>query len=106
VAILAYHLRDRLVEGVDLRRLARATEGWSGADLEHLTETAAETVLMEAARTGEVRPIRQHDLEAGLGQLRPSTGPWFETARNVALFANEGGQYDDLLRYLKTRRLA
>jgi hypothetical protein len=39
-------------------------------------------------------------------QLRSSTGPWFETARNVALFANEGGQYDDLLRYLKKRRLA
>jgi SpoVK/Ycf46/Vps4 family AAA+-type ATPase len=106
VAILGYHLRDRLVEGVDLRRLARATEGWSGADLEHLTETAAETVLMEASRTGEVRPIRQYDLEAALGQLRPSIGPWFETARNVALFANEGGQYDDLLRYLKKRRLA
>ena len=36
-------------------------------------------------------------------EVRPSLGPWFETARNVALFANEGGAYDDLAAYLKKR---
>ena len=34
-----------------------------------------------------------------------SVGPWFETARNVVLFANEDGVYDDLLAYLKRRKL-
>ena len=37
---------------------------------------------------------------------RPSTQPWLETARNYALYANEGGSYDDLLAYLKSRKLA
>ena len=41
-----------------------------------------------------------------LKDARPSTQPWLETARNYALYANEGGSYDDLLAYLKTRRLA
>lgn len=105
-AILGYHLRDRPVEGVDLARLARATEGWSGADLAHLAESAAEQALMEAVRTGAMRHIGQADLERVLREIRPSTGPWLETARNVAQFANDDGQYDELLRYLKKRRLA
>lgn len=106
VAILGYHLRGRPVEGVDLRRLAKATDGYSGADLAHVAETAAENVMMEAARTGVLRTIRHADVEAALREVRPSTGPWLETARNVAMFANENGSYDDLLRYLKKRRLA
>ena len=36
--------------------------------------------------------------------MRPSIGAWFETARNVALFANGDGGYDDLLAYLKKLR--
>ncbi|MEP6696789.1 MAG: hypothetical protein ABJA34_07915 [Pseudonocardiales bacterium] len=31
------------------------------------------------------------DLERALEEVKPSTGAWFETARNVAQFANEGG---------------
>jgi hypothetical protein len=30
-------------------------------------------------------------------------GAWLDTARNFALYANEGGTYDDLLPYLKRR---
>jgi hypothetical protein len=49
--------------------------------------------------------IGQPDLEASVAEVRPSLGPWFETARNVALFANEGGAYDDLAAYLRKRRM-
>lgn len=41
-AILTYHLRDRPVAGVDLGRLVAATDQFSGADLAHLCESAAE----------------------------------------------------------------
>jgi hypothetical protein len=30
-------------------------------------------------------------------------GPWLETARNVALFANTDGEYDELAAYLRKR---
>jgi len=30
---------------------------------------------------------------------------WFETARNFVLFANESGAYDDLLAYMKVKKL-
>ncbi len=38
--------------------------------------------------------------------MKPSTRPWFESARNFALFANEGGVYDELLAFMKRQRMA
>jgi hypothetical protein len=45
------------------------------------------------------------ELTAALKEVRPSTGAWFATARNVAEFANEHGEYDELLTYLKRTRM-
>jgi AAA+ superfamily predicted ATPase len=103
--ILAYHLRDRPLAQIDLRALARATEGLSGADLARLCEAAAELAIERALATGKVGPIDMDDLEHARLQTRPSTRGWFETARNFALFANQGGLYDDLLAYMRERRL-
>ncbi|ADI05014.1 AAA ATPase central domain protein [Streptomyces bingchenggensis BCW-1] len=103
-AILRYHLRDRPIESVDLGKLAKATDGLSGADLAHVCEAAAETALLDSARTGTVRMIGMKDLLNAAKSAVPSTEPWFAAARNVAMFANEGGMYDDLLAYLKKRR--
>jgi SpoVK/Ycf46/Vps4 family AAA+-type ATPase len=103
--ILAYHLRDRPLAQVDLRALARATEGLSGADLARLCEAAAELAIERALATDRVGPIDMDDLEQARLQTRPSTRGWFETARNFALFANQGGLYDDLLTYMRERRL-
>jgi SpoVK/Ycf46/Vps4 family AAA+-type ATPase len=103
--VFRYHLRERPVAGIDLSRLSRLTDGYSGADIAHVCETAAETALLDSVRLGEPRLIGQADLEAAVAEVRPSLGTWFETARNVALFANEGGAYDDLVAYLRKRRL-
>jgi len=35
----------------------------------------------------------------------PSTRPWLETARNYALFANDGGIYDVLLSSMRANKL-
>ncbi|MFI9052876.1 tetratricopeptide repeat protein [Streptomyces sp. NPDC053427] len=103
-AVLRYHLRERPIENVDLGKLAKATDGLSGADLAHVCESAAERALLDSARTGTVRMIDMADLLAAARSVVPSTEPWFAAARNVAMFANEGGMYDDLLGYLKKRR--
>ncbi|RSS53410.1 26S protease regulatory subunit [Streptomyces sp. WAC01280] len=103
-AILRYHLRERPIEAIDLGKLVKVTEDFSGADLAHLCETAAETALLDSARSGAVRLITTKDLLGAAKQIKPSTEPWFAAARNVAMFANEGGLYDDLLAYLKRKR--
>ncbi|MBQ1075284.1 ATP-binding protein [Micromonospora sp. C31] len=104
-SILEYHLRERPIAGIDLRKIVAATEDYSGADLAHLCETAAEFAMADSVRTGEVRMIEHRDLERAVREVRPSTKPWMATARNVAMFANEGGVYDDLVAYLKQRRM-
>ncbi|QGN50281.1 ATP-binding protein [Micromonospora sp. WMMD558] len=104
-SILEYHLRERPIAAIDLRKVVAATEDFSGADLAHLCETAAEFAMADSVRTGEVRMIEQRDLDRALKEVRPSTRPWMATARNVAMFANEGGVYDDLVGYLKKRRM-
>ncbi|MCC3770783.1 26S protease regulatory subunit [Streptomyces sp. UNOC14_S4] len=104
-SILHHHLKDRPVANIDLAKLAKKTDGFSGADLAHLCESAAERALLDSIRTGRARMIEMSDLLGALGQLRPSTGPWFASARNVAQFANEGGSYDELLAYLKRKKL-
>ena len=103
--VFRYHLKDRPVAGIDLAKLARQTDGYSGADIAHICETAAERALMDSVRRGEPRMIGTPDLEAAIAEVKPSLGAWFDTARNVALFANEGGTYDDLAAYLRKRRL-
>ena len=103
--VFRFHLRERPVAGIDLGRLSRLTDGYSGADIAHVCETAAERALLDSVSRGEPRLIGQSDLEAAVTEVKPSLGTWFETARNVALFANEGGAYDDLVAYLRKRRL-
>ncbi len=103
-AILRHHLRDRPLSGIDLDTLARSTEHFSGADLAHLCNTATERALADSMRAGQVRPVTMDDVHAALREVRPSTGPWFATARNVVTFANTDGSYDDLAAYLKRHK--
>jgi AAA+ superfamily predicted ATPase len=104
-AILRFHLRQRPLAGIDLAAIVRRTDDFSGADLAHLCDTAAELALESSVQSGHARPIDMSDVEAALRQVRPSTGPWLQTARNVAMFANSGAEYDDLLAYLKAKKL-
>uniref|UniRef100_A0AAU2JJ25 AAA family ATPase n=1 Tax=Streptomyces sp. NBC_00049 TaxID=2903617 RepID=A0AAU2JJ25_9ACTN len=103
-AILRYHLRDRPVESVDLGKIVKVTEDFSGADLAHLCESAAEYALLDSARSGTIRMIGTKDLLNAAKQIKPSSESWFASARNVAMFANDGGIYDDLVTYLKKKR--
>lgn len=104
-AIVEMNLEDRPVENVDPDWVARKTEGYSGADLAHLVETAAEMAMEDSMTSGQARPIVQRDLKKALKEIKPSTRAWFETARNYAQFANEGGAYDELLAYMRSKRM-
>jgi SpoVK/Ycf46/Vps4 family AAA+-type ATPase len=105
-AIVDYHLRGRPVAGsVDVGRVAKRTDGYSGADLRLVCESAAQNALEDSLETGVVRPIGSQDLDRALSELAPSTRPWFETAKNYAMFANEDGSFDELLQYMRRHRL-
>ncbi len=89
---------------LDLRDLAKNTDGYSGADVAHICDSAAQLALARSLDSGKVVPIGKHDLREAMKSVRSSIGPWFDTAENYATFANASGEYDDLLAYLRTRK--
>ena len=104
--ILQQHLDGRPLDAqLDLDAIASATEGLSGADLKLLCEGATEYAMEQSLEDGVVRPITQRDLERATRGARPSTRPWFDTARNFVTFSNSNGQFDDLRDYMKARHL-
>jgi hypothetical protein len=112
-AILHHQLRDRrLGAGVNVRELAARTEEFSVTDLAQLCDNAAERAAAESegdegrkrVRGGRLMGVR--DFDAALAEVRASTGSWLSVARNATKFANSDGSYDDLHRYLKSRRMA
>ncbi len=88
-------------EALDVRGAVDKTELYSGADLVALAERAAERALERSLTSSKVQRVEQRDLERALTQTRASTLEWISTARNFARYANDGGQYDELVDYLK-----
>jgi SpoVK/Ycf46/Vps4 family AAA+-type ATPase len=104
--ILRLHLRDRpLADDLDVAPIVKSTANFSGADLGHLCEIATEAAMEASMESGELEPITTKRLEAARKELAPSTRAWFDVAYNYAMFANEGGLYDELLDYVKEHKL-
>lgn len=104
-AILQRCMTNRPTSDIDYAWLATKTEGASGADVVHLCDSAAEVAMSASITSGRPRPINMDDFRRALTETRPSTRAWFETARNYAQFANEGGMYDELLAYMRKQKL-
>jgi SpoVK/Ycf46/Vps4 family AAA+-type ATPase len=102
-AILRVLLRGKPQAEIDYDAVSKKTEKFSGADLKAIVDQSVESKLEEALTRGSPEPLRTRDLLHTLKQVKPSTGQWFASARNYALYANEGGLYDDILDYLKMR---
>lgn len=101
LAILKIHLAGKPVANPDLPNLARQTDGFSGADLMSIVETATDAALQDALRTGQVRPLTNADLLKARAATRPTVVEWLETAKNYGNYANESGFYDDVMNYIK-----
>jgi SpoVK/Ycf46/Vps4 family AAA+-type ATPase len=99
--ILRLLCRGKPLEAIDFAHLARRTDGFSGADLKAVVDVAVEAKLRQAMRDGVPRPLTTRDLTEAASSVRPSTKEWFATARNYALYANQGGLYDDVAKYLR-----
>ncbi len=102
-AILRIMLKGKPTKDVDAEHLAKKSERFSGADLKAVVDVAVEAKLREAMKHGVPEPIVTKDLLRAAKALRPTTKEWFSTARNYALYSNQGGVYDDILEYLKLK---
>ncbi|MEM7387742.1 MAG: ATP-binding protein, partial [Verrucomicrobiota bacterium] len=101
-AIIEVLARDKPIADLDSNLLASKTEHFSGADLQAMFDRCIESTLSQAVKEGKIVPLTTRALIEAAGSVRPSTRSWFDTARNYALYANQSGHYDDVLRYLDT----
>lgn len=104
-SIVRYHLERRPIAGINLAQIAAKTDGFSGADLEHVCTTAAEKAMMASISSNQVEPLTMEHINQALAEVKPSTLPWLEAARNVVRFSNEHGRYDELAEYLVSRKM-
>jgi transitional endoplasmic reticulum ATPase len=102
-SILEVHLRGKPAEDIDFEAVAKKAENFSGADLKAVVDMAVEEKLREAIKAGVAKPLTTKDMLSASAALRPTTKEWFSTARNYALYSNQGGVYDDILDYLKMK---
>jgi transitional endoplasmic reticulum ATPase len=100
-SILRLQCKGKPAEEIDFDHLGKKVENFSGADLKAVVDVAIERKLQEALKTGVPKPLTTKDLAAAAGTLKPTTKEWFATARNYALYSNQGGIYDDILQFLK-----
>jgi SpoVK/Ycf46/Vps4 family AAA+-type ATPase len=102
--ILRSLLKEKPADIIDTKKVAEQLQDFSGADIKAVIDLAVEEKLRESMAIGSIQPITTKDLlKAGKIQ-KATTLEWFSSARNYALYANESGLYDEILRYLKIRK--
>ncbi|MEJ0105075.1 MAG: AAA family ATPase [Bacteroidota bacterium] len=97
-------LTGKPVTDIDTGKIAAAAKDYSGADINAVIDIAVEEKLRESMSKGSIQPLTTKDLLKAIKQHRPTTLEWFSSARNYALYANESGLYDDILKYMKIKK--
>ncbi|MCB0515638.1 MAG: ATP-binding protein, partial [Bacteroidetes bacterium] len=103
-SILQLKLKNKPTEAIDLQRISKKTEHYSGADIDAIIDIAIEQKLESSFSDGIPKPLETNDLIDAVKKHKPSTQEWFSTAKNFAMFANDSGLYDDILTYLKIKK--
>ncbi|SHJ59301.1 ATPase family associated with various cellular activities (AAA) [Desulfatibacillum alkenivorans DSM 16219] len=99
--IIEIHLKERPVaDSLSPKALAKATGGFSGADLCNLVETACDFAIDASLTSGEERPLTSEFFQTALKEVMPTIMEWLTTAGKYAGRANESGQYNDVLEFL------
>ena len=94
-------MKGKPQDTIDYVQIAKKTANFSGADVKAIVDEAIEQKLRHAIRDGIPKPLVTKDLLAAVKSLNPTSREWFSTARNYAIYSNQGGIYDAVLKYLK-----
>ncbi|MEQ9304485.1 MAG: AAA family ATPase, partial [Marinoscillum sp.] len=103
-SIIELKLKGKPLANIDYSTLAKKTNEFSGADIEAIIDIAIEEKLSGSFADGIPRPIETKDLLNAITKHKASTREWFITAKNFALYANDSGLYDDILKYMNIKK--
>ncbi|QFU91748.1 26S protease regulatory subunit [Amycolatopsis sp. YIM 10] len=98
-AIVQGVLAGKPADDVDVVAVAAATEGFSGADLAHLTNTVLQQAMVESMSRGELVPVTTGAVLAAAGGVIPSTASWFDQVAPVLEYGVDDGTFDQLRAY-------
>ena len=97
-------LKGKPQENIDVVKLAKASKDYSGADINAVVDIAIEGKLAQALVEGVPQPLTTKDLAGALKKHKSTVKEWFTTAKNFALYSNESGLYDEILKYMKLKK--
>ncbi|HST84129.1 MAG TPA: AAA family ATPase [Kineosporiaceae bacterium] len=104
--LLQMELRGRPVApGIDLARLVRSTETYSGADLVRVVEAATERALERSMELGIVSPVTDADLQAAVRDTPASTRSWLSTAATYLAHVGDSEDFHELRGYLRSHKI-
>ncbi len=87
--ILVDRLADVPLGEVDVPAIVARTEAFSGADMAHVGDTAAELALAASIASDDVVPVDQAHLREAVDQVAPSIADWIASARNAATWSDD-----------------
>ncbi|WP_422090703.1 AAA family ATPase [Tenacibaculum ovolyticum] len=97
-------LEKKPKESINFNKLSKASNDFSGADIQAAIDIAIEDKLQESFKTGKLEPITMNSLNKAIKKHKPSTKEWFNSAKNYALYSNESGLYDNILSFLNIKK--
>lgn len=98
-AIVQGALEGKPAGDVDVVAVSAATEGFSGADLSHLTTTVLQQAMVESMSKGGLVPVTTDAMLAAVGGITPSTTSWFDQVAPVLEYGVDDGTFDQLRAY-------
>lgn len=102
-AIVQQALADKPADEVDAVQVAAATDGFSGADLSHMTTSALQQAMSESMSTGSVVPVTTESVLRIARGITPSTTMWFDQVAPVLEYGVDDGTFDQLRAYRVAR---
>lgn len=102
--IFKLSLQGKPCENINMQALANASKEFSGADIKAVIDMAIEDKLQDSFETGNLEPLTMKSILKAIKKNNPSTKEWFTSAKNYALYSNDSGLYDDILKYLKIKK--
>ena len=105
IEIFKLALSDKPKEIIDLKKLARLTDGFSGADIKQAVDEALEEILPQAIEQDRVIPLTTKSIELAIAKTRCTTKEWFNTVKSYIDYANQTGIYNDVEMYMKKHEI-
>ena len=99
--ILDLLLKDKPVnDDINMQAIIKSTNGFSGADLKNLVETAIDEAIEESIDKNKDVNLSHVHFANALHECRSTVVDWLTTARNYTRYSNESGLYNDLKKFL------